>query len=316
MGDRTFALLPLLLAALWMGCPGEEPDDDTTKGDDDDTGDDDDDIIGDDDSADCTFSDPWMTRFDVLEEYDDGDWRGRIHGWVKDGPEPVWHEVVAAEGVCQTLAFTVGDCDPPCDWPEFCSADDTCVGFPAGVSGGLVDVEGLSFSPTVVDHVVPGFYEAKSVPDNLFDAGDGIRVELSQFPFPDLTLVSRGVAPMDTSLAGHVVSLTDGQDALVSWPPGPDPEACVDLWLRGINATHGLPLNDLIHCRTVDRGELTIPASVIEAFPPGESMTDCISVDCPPSELTRFTRDVVVTDQGSAELWISSRIEVGWLHGP
>ena len=329
---KRLALLVSLLAAVMMiGCPGDDdddttgipPDDDTTAGDDDttpdddDTGDDDttpdDDDSGDDDTvADpCSFLEPPAASIEVVEEVTYGTPYSRVYAWVGDTRFPAYHEVTLAEGACRYLSLAYGNCDPPCDpVTEVCAATDVCEAYPLGLSAGVLDIAGLAVTVSIeTSEWSPGYYWGPwDLPTDIYDAGDAIAATFEGDVFPATSLAAVGVETLDSALEGDHLEMHDGQDAEVTWTPGPDPEVCVRVEINGVNASHGLPLMDIIECVGTDTGSLVIPAALVEEFPTGQTQEICVGHDCPPSELTRYTRDATQTSYGVAELQVRNSV--------
>ncbi len=320
---RLASLLSILVCLGWSACDAADDDDsgpdddDSAAGDDDDTADDDtadDDDSGtdDDDSAaaldPCTFPDDAAALVTVVEHYHQENEYAQVSGSVFESPYPTFQEIVVEEGACRTMRMAYGYCDPPCDMGEVCTADDVCVAFPAGISAGDLTVEGLG-DPIVIEaqEYSPGYYWGPwDLDADIFEAGDPIDVSFSGDTFPAVQLHVRGVATIDRDLATDVLTLVDGQDNVLTWTPGDDPGACVELRVNGANAAHGMPLDDLIWCLGPDTGSLTIPRAVVEAFPHGATEEICVSHDCPESELRRTTRQSVETGAGRAAAEVRS----------
>ncbi len=339
----TWIGLCVATIGLAWGCSPDDPPD--PPGDDDDVADDDtaadddtgDDDAGDDDSATvavapCEFGDLSAVAIHVAETYnsyelDAWDWYGSVDAWVWAEPRSkihglgMFHRVEVEEGDCRYLALDPGGCDAPCDPGELCAADGTCQPVWADpVHAGTLTVTGGG-DPVVLEPYgsayVNGLYHAYDAPADLFGAFDTVTASFSGDEIPAFSISARGVAPMDVSHAGVFWPLTDGQDSVLSWSPGPDPDACVSLIFLGHNAGHGLPLDDIIWCVGPDDGELTIPQAVVEAFPPGMWLGGfggfcCEGMDCPPSELSRYTRNVIDSEAGPVEMIVRSTVYLGW----
>ncbi len=334
VGHRVLLLGFALMAG---GCPSgdQRSDDDDTLGDDDTTAGDDD--TGDDDAvpvAPCAFGDLSAAAVHVAEvygtdPYGQWTWAGAVDAWVWDRPWDkvhgigVFHHVEVEEGACRALSLDPGGCDGPCGPGEMCAADGTCQEVWAqGASAGTLTVTGvgdtLELEPSGSAYIT-GLYHTYTAPSDLFAAGDTVTASFSGDVFPASTVSARGVAPMDTGLAGTFLPLVDGQDLVLSWTPGPDPDACVELIVNGHNAAHGLPLGDIIWCVGPDDGTLTVPQAVVEAFPYGTWLGGfdgacCEGLDCPVSEFSRFTRNAVEAAPGQVELIVRSTAYLGWTH--
>jgi hypothetical protein len=291
--SRGIRLLALLTLLGGVGCPG----------------------AGDDVGLDlCTFSEPAAAQVFVEERYNPLGWSARVEGWVNEWPASVWQTVLFEEGECRYLKLFPGSCDPQCEWGEFCNPDGVCEAYPAGISAGTLTVEGLG-APLVIEEeefLAGRYYGSDGLPGDLFGAGDPIGASWSGDVFPGVALDARGVAPMDADLAETWLVLVADDPYEVSWTAGEDPAACVELRIHGYNSAHGLPLNDIIWCVGPDDGRITIPASMAALFPLGTCPV--VAVDCPPSELTRYTRQTRETAGGDATLMVRSSTRFAWEH--
>ncbi len=331
-----------LVLAL-AGCPTvvDDPvDDDDTITDDDDLSGDDDSSVGDDDStisplAPCEFPEPSAGRVLVTERYahdpyGDWAWVSAVDAWIWPRPWAknhgigVFHWVEREEGSCRLLGLDPGGCGEPCGPGELCAASGECEpvwleGADAGILTVSVPAGSFELQPDGSGYLV-GHYAETDLPADLFGSGDPVMASLSGDQFPPLVgLTARGVAPIDIDLAGVWLPLLDEQDTVITWTPGPDPSACVEVVINGHNAGHGLPLDAILHCVTQDSGSLAIPATLAQDFPTGEWLgefngTCCEGLDCLPSELSRFTRHVIQADPGPVELVVRSTTYFGWSH--
>jgi len=338
---RFFPLLALLIVS---GCVEPESPEDDDAADDDDTSEADDDDAGDDDSGDddtdlvpvspCEFPDLSaaaivVTEHHVLDPNYDWNWASAVDAWVWDRPWTFNHGVGAfqhvqiEEGECRFLALDPGACGGPCDPGQMCAADGTCQPvWSEPLEAGLLTITGVG-DPVVLEPVGSGYitgnYHTHTTPPDLFAAFETITASFAGDVFPAAELSARGVAPIDLDYSGIFLPLVDGQDNVVTWTPGPDADACVSLLINGHNAGHGLPLGDIIWCVGPDDGSLTIPQAVVEAFEDGEWLGEfggvsCEGLDCPPSVLSRYTRNEVEVDPGPVELIVRSTVYMGWTH--
>lgn len=291
---RMKGWLPVLLAAL--GCSGDDDAADAGV----------DEVVLDP----CGFAEAAAATIDVSERFDlfHGSAFARVGATVRQSPELALHEVVLEEGECRSLRAAPGFCDPPCDGDQQCTIDGECRPYPLLVSGGTLTLTGLGDTIEIEpEDFSPGTYVGPAgLPAALFDADDVVGARLSGADFPRTSLAARGVAAMDTELTGSGVELLGGQDAQITWTPGPDPEACVQLVLNGFNQTHGAPLSDLIRCESPDDGSLVVPAALVEEFPIGEQPEVTESYDWPHSELRRYTKSTVDAAPGPATLVVRS----------
>ena len=260
--------------------------------------------------APCGVDERSAATIDVSERFDifHTDIYSRVGALLRDATTVPLDEVVLEEGECRYLRLALGFCDPRCADGEMCTADDECQPTPQLISGGTLRVTGLG-DPIEVEpeswsagtYVGPG-----GLPADLFDQDDTVYASLRGDAFPALALGARGVAAIDTDLTGSGLELLDGQDSEITWTPGPDPDACVQLVLNGFNELHGAPLGDVIRCESADDGSLLVPQALVEAFPMGETPEVTEGYDWPHSELTRYTRSTREVEQGPVALWVRS----------
>jgi len=258
----------------------------------------------------CGFAEPAAGTIDVAELSDafHGGVVSRIEASLRTGPSPLFHEVVMEDGDCRYYKSVVGSCDPPCGSGESCTADGDCVPYPESVSGGKLAITGLGDKIVIEpEDWSPGTYIGPDqLPAELFASGDEIGASLAGADFPALALGVLGVEAMDTELTQAGYEMLDGQDAEITWTPGPDPDACVQLVINGFNAVHGAPLSDIIVCEGSDTGSLSVPQAFVEEFPHGETPLVTEGYDWPHSELTRYSRNSTETELGRAELVVRS----------
>lgn len=261
-----------------------------------------------DDPAPCGFHEPVATRIDISRRVDifHGTAFARIEGIVLDGVAGSVHELVASEGACRYLEYVAPSCDPGCASNETCDVGGVCVRRPEEISGGTLFVRGLATpdDPVVIDayDFAPGTYDGSSLPADLFAADTVVAARFTANGLRDSIVGVHGVSPMDPELTTTMFQITDGADAEITWTVGSDPNSCVRVVLNGFNASHGLPLGDIIECEGPDDGSLTIPRSLIERFPEGQTPDVTEGFDWPHSELTRYTRSVA----GAVELTLRS----------
>ena len=167
-------------------------------------------------------------------------------------------------------------------------------------------VEGLG-DPVVIepqDHA-PGTYYA-SVSTEQFGEMAPVSVSLSGDVFPAVELAARGVEQVVADAAADGLSIPDAAPVTLTWNAGSDPGACVEVTLYTQNMGHGLPIINVMECVEPDTGSLTIPAEMTDIWPNRNTPGVCVGIDCPYSELTRYTRQIVPTEAGDAWLTVSS----------
>lgn len=258
----------------------------------------------------CGFAPAAAAVIDLSERHDV--WHAgtyaRVEAQIRASEQPQVHAVVIEEGGCRLLELMYGDCGPGCGPDEVCTSDNECAAEPAGLGAGVITVRGLGDDIALTSQSwAPGRYDSPStLTSELFDAGDAVEVILDGGDFPAIVLGATGVAAMDTDLTASGYELTNGQDAVLNWTAGPDPTACVSVVLKGRNSVHGAPLGNIIECQTTDTGTLTIPQSIVEAFPIGQTPEVTNGFDWPHSELTRSTHTSLDSPYGPAVLTVRS----------
>ncbi len=297
--------VPWLLACAFLaGCAASSTDEDTS---------DTDTNAGWDGSVEvdpCGFADTAAGVIDVSERFDifHDTVYSRISAILKDAPVPSFHYVFEEAGACRYLKAEHASCEPVCAQDAICTADGRCVTNPKTVSGGMLTIQGLGDSISIqAEDYSPGTYNGPSgLPADLFSAGDPIGAVLSGEVHPATSLGARGVAVMDRDLSDNVFEMVDGQDAEITWTPGPDPSACIQAMLYSYNEVHGAPLPAIIWCEGTDTGSLIIPQRFVETFPSGMTPEVTSGYDWPHSELTRYTASTKAVPQGLTRLMVRS----------
>lgn len=283
--------------------------------------DDDDDVVSDDDS---TNEDP----FDEIGAPPPGEWAGAITitapaagvaedvgevlAGLRDGHDPQLYDLLLEEGRCRYFQLINGFCDPFCAWDEACNADSVCEPYPLSISSGTLSVEGLVIPLEIesVSEYLPGMYWQTDLPADLFEAGAAVVAHSTGGEFPPLFLEAHGVERIESDIGHDGLTLEEGTTATISWTPGPDPDAQVELLINGpTSQTHGGPLTDIILCAGTDSGEFTIPALMVDEFLQRTEMLDCVmqmGVTCPDSLLSRTSRVGAEMEFGLAMLEVKS----------
>ncbi len=269
----------------------------------------------------CGFADGVVATIDVGEHGDVVGAGGyaEVGAVLRDGPDPSFHVVTLEEGECRLYELAIGFCDPACSAGETCTATGDCVPYPASISGGTIAVSGLGGHPDPIEMQPqdgsPGTYEGPFVlPADLFGPDDRIVAAVAGDVFDAISFETRGVARLETTLTDAGLQMRGGEDAEVAWTAGPAPGACVQMVLPFRNRSHGLPADAIVRCESPDDGSLTVPRSIVEAFPIGETPERTEGFDWPQSELTRYTRDMRETEHGPAALWVRSTLYFRFHH--
>lgn len=303
MGRTRLAAVALRLglaasALVVVGCHGGEDGAD----DGDDGGD------GADDGGGDGPGEPAEGLFEVVEsELGEGGtpW-ARVLGSIVDA-RPVYHRLAAEAGACQLWTYEVGECSG-CD--GLCNADGECIPLPEQLSAGTLTLSGLAEEVTLPFRAY-GYMPESALPADLF--GDDQRVTLEAAGGPDVAAFSLevdGPPRIATDLdpgegRDDTLQLVDGEDLVVTWSPAV-PGTRVRLDILSNNRGHGLPLDAMIQCEADDAGELVVAAELVEAFPDKDYSPICVSVDCPPSSLTRFRADRATIGGRDIELRVAS----------
>ncbi len=211
--------------------------------------------------------------------------------------------LAASEGDCEIWTHPTErfDCDPPCEGA--CVADDTCEPFPVPLSAGEIAVTGLAEEL----RFVPGEFgyrtEPDILPEDIFEAAAAIEATAPGADAPAFTLSAEGVAPLEPDLDldfDVTLVIEDGVDEVIRWIP--ESSGRVQLGLQV--GWHGAAYEALLLCEADDAaGQLTVPGSLIERFPPRVNPTG----EPHSSWIARFDRDVVDGPAGPLELFVASR---------
>ncbi len=287
---RVLAMM-LLWLPLLASCAGDEPadDDSAAPADDDDSAPDGGELVGGvyiqetvNDGAGgvpSTFVWPWG----IYDRPFPGNELGVVWG-------PYQLEQTLAEGDCVYLAaWSPGFCDPPCEFDEYCSNDDTCEPWPVYRDAGVMTVTGLS-EPLTISPSATGFYmtDWACCPDDLFEPGDTISVSAEGNQTPAFEVAATAVAPLGPELDCDM-SLSGDADLVITWEPADGGDTIRWEMVAAPHAGQG----PMVLCETADTGTLTVPAALMEQY----------LIDRGPYEtlrLSRYTRATVPVDQGNA----------------
>ena len=213
--------------------------------------------------------------------------------------------LLASEGDCEiwTHALEPAQCDPPCQG-GYCVSDGQCEPFPEPISAGEIEVTGLTQDLRFVPEKFGYTSQPDILPEDLFDDGAAIEVTAPGGDAPGFTLSATGVAPLvaDLDLDFDVTLVIEDQvDEVIRWTPASSGRIQLGLQV----GWHGAAYEALLLCEADDAdGELVVPGSLIERFPPRADPTG----EQHGSWMARFTRDVIDTDAGPLELFIASRL--------
>jgi hypothetical protein len=299
-------LIRVIAFVLAVGCGGGDDDGGDDGGDDDGAGSRDGGVDGGADPG-----GPVEGQFSLLEIQwgEDGFRTGRASGSILD-PRPRYHELYHEEGACRMWLWLVSSC-LSCD--GICDAEGRCVPFRDPLSAGTVAIEVNGQERAVLSFGVSG-YSPESLAEELFAEGD--RVEASAAGGDDVasfalaaTAVDAIAIDLERDPAGKdqdKLEMPNGEDLVLSWSPSV-PGTRVRLEIPSNNRGHGLPVDALIECEADDSGEITVPSSMVAAFPERPYGVICAGSDCPPGTLTRFRADRVEVDGGAIDLVVGAQ---------
>lgn len=291
--------------ALCMGCPDTAvlDDDDGTPADDDATHGDDDVIPDDDDSSaePCTHFNAWG-RFEIQVSEDGSEFQGIFY----DDPSPLLLDALIEEGDCIFFGFEpMPHCEPSCDPPQVCGADDQCHDWPEGIDVGTIELTGTQPPLTLEagfgnayygDQTYPGLVEAGAAV-TLTAAGNG---EVASFE-----LTARGVAPWDQTLDPLV--LRRGQDLPISWTLAAEPDDAQIL--VHIRADHHAGTSANVTCLTDDAvGTVTVAAPLVDALI--DAGAGGLGIYVESAVALRAIADIAAPDAGCAMFFVGADVLV------
>jgi len=238
---------------------------------------------------------------------------GRLSGAISASAPTPFHTEAMREGNCRLLTFQVAQCEPYCS--GICVATNQCEPWPTYASAGRVDVDGLKASLTLVPEAPLNYYNPTTypIPEDLFDACDAITATAAGGDVPAFDLHAAGVDNLAPETTGANITIENGSDFTLAWEPS-GCDARVRLTLNAPNQAHGLPYTAILECDGPDTGSLTVPRSLIEAFPETAGQVICVSIDCPLSTFARYTRDTASIGSGDVELVVASELQFGVVH--
>jgi hypothetical protein len=217
-------------------------------------------------------------------------------------------------GQCRLLTSNAMYCpSDPC--PGFC-VDDVCHPWPSYRDAGRVTFVGLQTSIGLTFDT--GYYAPDSfpIPTELFDAGDPITAAAAgAAAFPAFSLHASGVETFSPTLTGdcdNIWQVARGQDATISWSQ-PVAGSRIRMRIPSTNNGHGLPPNAVLECEGPDLGQLTVPSALLAAMPdfftPDScSGIACVSIDCPPASIARYTGETITVAGESVAFRVESEI--------
>jgi hypothetical protein len=244
----------------------------------------------------------------------DSHW-GEVGARMYSGPMPRFQRRTATEGACELWSFTSAYCEEPCS--GVCVDTNRCEPWPVTLSAGVLTLEGLAVSPSLVFHKTVGYYSTETMPAELFADDAAVVARATGDQLPAFTASTSGVAPLVPHITNFEITLTPHQDFTLSWTPSVDPLARVRVVLNANNKGHGQPFAAILECEVADQaGHVVIPKSLIDAFPATANWRICAGTDCPRSHIIRYRRGEVTLAGGAVALTVGSDVQFGVIHQP
>jgi hypothetical protein len=249
-------------------------------------------------------STPAQIRVTAASDNEGGAYATSISGALREQALPTLYAVDPPVGSCRTLhAVAVPLCDPACPDDALCTDEDVCTPYPPHHPAGTLHVAAGAVSRDVAYDAFAGYglYDA----DLRFPVGATITASAPGDAFPGFEL-STSVPPALVVENPDELRLEAGQPLTIRWTPG-DPLARVRVTLLSDTASHGLFKPSVIECDLPDTGELTIPATLIDAHldPANWGCGDCAS-----SSIARYRRVVTTVDGKPVELIVESALSL------
>lgn len=225
---------------------------------------------------------------------------------------PVFHQEVMREGACVLRRYQPSQCTPACT-DGLCVATDVCEPWPTYESAGRLVATGLH-APLEMAGTEGHYAPDGALPADLFADDATVTATAEGAAFPPHAVTAGGVPPIVAAITGGVITLAPGQDHTLRWTPATD-DARVRVTLNSNNTGHGLPYLGIIECDAPDHaGQVTIPAAMVDAFPPTQAWEICAGTDCPPSTIRRYRRGATIIGSTEVELVLASEYSFGVEH--
>jgi hypothetical protein len=147
-----------------------------------------------------------------------------------------------------------------------CVEDDTCQPYPAVVTVGTVDVEGLRTTDGATSFSmdpVAGNYQPMGVTLEYpaFSEGDAITFSAAgEDSAPAFTLETEGISQLE--VLNQSIELADGQAVTLNWTP-PGQTGIADIYVK-LDISHHGGTKGMIECNTGDTGSLELPAGLLD----------------------------------------------------
>lgn len=230
---------------------------------------------------------------------------------IWDAPPDTTHTLVNETGDCQYWLVILGqDCDPECDFDEYCGTDGKCHPDRDRVGAGTITVSGTAVEVQLVPDDSDWYLDPGEAPADLFGPGDTITVEATGDEIPAFKETVSGVGDMLAPWATGSLTMVDGADLILPWVVQGD-GATVEVALQ--TGWHGVPPVAIIWCSAPDdAGVITVPQMFVEAYPAAGGMGLFPHV----SWVQRISRKVVDGPFGPLEVKVYSRRTFSLIHNP
>lgn len=219
-----------------------------------------------------------------------------------------WQQETMRAGSCRLLENEPVFCS---SCAGLCVAPEVCEPYPDYASAGDLTFDGLR-GPSLTLQPSPFYASQGQLPADAVADDATLTVTATGAAVPAFTVATTAVPPLDPSVApidNDELLLAGGADVTVTWTAvaSADPTARVRLTLDANNVGHGQPYAAVIECDAADVGALTIPAAMIDAFPPASRQEACVGSDCPVSTLARYRRGATLVDGVAVDLVVASQ---------
>lgn len=208
---------------------------------------------------------------------------------------------IATVGECRLVAAPNHQCQPTCGTSEVCSANQTCVAYPAAHPVGTVAVAGLA-SPIEMTPRLPTYYytNTASLPEPAYEPSAGLRVSAAGGDYAAFSLLGWGIERL--VLGSTSISVVRDTALPLTWTaPAEEGPAKVIISLN-ING-HGL-VGSHVECTVADTGAYTLPASLIT------QLVDSGTSGFPTITVTRATVDSTAIEPGCVDFRVHSAIKL------
>lgn len=213
-------------------------------------------------------------------------------------PDP--YTVAAEDGPCRLLRRAEITCSPACEYPEICTADGVCAGYPEPLSAGAITASDGAESLVMAFDGYGYWLQSQGQP---FAPGETVTISAPGDAFGAFS--ASGVMP-DLLVAPDLqaTDLTASGDLRFTWdrPAAGGGDAHVRITLNA-GYGHGLPLDAVIECDVPDIGAFAVPDALRAELPP-PSTWGC--GECPESFLTRYRKVTVQAGDTAVDVVLES----------